>query len=329
MSRFNQYFIEMGYNYELKLRNPFIYWISNNDTFNFLKKSCYTFGLVLNLIVLMFYRLDQGDGTNADSRRLTANFTARKFHDISSIIFGGFNLVFFLTWLIFKSGAEFDKTLPRYLEKNPGESLPLSFYGKLDLAISWVFVNSSPPVNFLFHALFAITAFFTSPFFTSLHLLLLFNISTTAKYVIRSATAHINQLLITFVLAIFTIWVFATFNANRYSGSFDVQDGDGNAIDVCSNMWRCLIYNLNFGLRNGGGIADSHITYAFGGVGNVNDNIFEGADFETGRSVVGKMVFDLLFFIVINVIYLNIVFGIIIDTFGEMRGELNERSKFT
>lgn len=189
-------------------------------------------------------------------------------------------------------------------------------------------MEASAPLNFLFHAIFSFIAIFTSPFFTSLHLLLLFNISTTAKYVIRSATAHLNQLGITLILAVFTIWVFATFNANKYSGSFDIQDGDGNSIDVCSNMWRCLIYNLNFGLRNGGGIADSHITYAFNGIGNINDNVFQDADWTTGNSVVGKMIFDLFFFIIVNVIYLNIVFGIIIDTFGEMRGELSERSNF-
>lgn len=211
--------------------------------------------------------------------------------------------------------------------KNPGIAVPLKVYHRTKLAVFWVFFASTAPVNFLFHAVFAITAAFTNPFFTSLHLLLLFNISTTAKYVIRSATAHFNQLLITFLLAIFTIWVFATFNANRYSGVFDINDADGNSIDVCSNMWRCLVYNLNFGLRNGGGIADSQNTYAFSGVGNTSSNIFQDANFEAGWTVVSKTIFDLMFFIVINVIYLNIVFGIIIDTFGEMRADLDERSK--
>jgi hypothetical protein len=301
--------------------------MSNNDTFRNLKHICYTFALILNLLILLFYKLDNGNGTDPDSRRLTAVNWAKQTHDISSGIFGGLCLIFFLIWTFFKAGAEYNKKLPRYIDKNPGVTTPLNLYNKAELAITWAFFESTAPLNLLFHAIFGITAIFTSPFFTSLHLLLLFNISTTAKYVIRSATAHLNQLLITFVLAIFTIWVFATFNANRYSGSFDVQDGDGNGIDVCSNMWRCLVYNLNFGLRNGGGIADNHIVYAFNGIGNTNDNVFQDADWTTGKSVVGKMIFDLLFFVVINVIYLNIVFGIIIDTFGEMRGELDERSK--
>ncbi len=90
-----------------------------------------------------------------------------------------------------------------------------------------------------------------------------------------------------------------------------------------------MIYNLNFGLRNGGGIADSHKAYSFDGDGSIGANAFDQANFAIGGKVVGKMGFDVLFFAIINIIYLNIVFGIIIDTFGEMRTSLDERSKFT
>jgi len=38
------------------------------------------------------------------------------------------------------------------------------------------------------------------------------------------------------------------------------------------------------------------------------------------------MFFDLSFFIFVNVISLNIIFGIIIDTFGEMRAAADEKS---
>lgn len=56
-------------------------------------------------------------------------------------------------------------------------------------------------------------------------------------------------------------------------------------------------------------------------------NVFQNANFGEGGAAVGKMVLDVTFFIIINVLYLNIVQGIIIDTFGEMREEIEERSK--
>jgi hypothetical protein len=37
----------------------------------------------------------------------------------------------------------------------------------------------------------------------------------------------------------------------------------------------------------------------------------------------GRLAFDVVFFLVINVIMLNIIFGIIIDTFGELRDKRN------
>jgi inositol 1,4,5-triphosphate receptor type 1 len=68
---------------------------------------------------------------------------------------------------------------------------------------------------------------------------------------------------------------------------------------------------MNVGLRNGGGIADSMDPYEF------------GKDSKFGW----KIVFDLTYFILINTIILNIVFGIIVDTFGDMRDEQFRRDE--
>ena len=68
---------------------------------------------------------------------------------------------------------------------------------------------------------------------------------------------------------------------------------------------------MNVGLRNGGGIADSMKPYEY------------GKDTKFGW----KIVFDLTYFIIINTIILNIVFGIIVDTFGDMRDEQFRRKE--
>lgn len=71
---------------------------------------------------------------------------------------------------------------------------------------------------------------------------------------------------------------------------------------------------LTLGFRNGGGIADSQELFDF------------SRGFKDTRFYI-KLFFDLSFFIFVNVISLNIVFGIIIDTFGEMRAEADEKRK--
>lgn len=68
---------------------------------------------------------------------------------------------------------------------------------------------------------------------------------------------------------------------------------------------------MNMGLRNGGGLADSMEPYVYG----------EDSKFPL------KLVFDLSYFIFINTIILNIVFGVIIDTFGDMRDEAFRRQE--
>ena len=100
------------------------------------------------------------------------------------------------------------------------------------------------------------------------------------------------------------IYSFATLNANFYSNAF------GTSNDYCKTLLSCSVYMVNLGLRSGGGIADNHELY----------------DYENDKFA-SKTAFDLAFFIFINIIALNIVFGIIIDTFGEMRGAIAERGK--
>ena len=73
----------------------------------------------------------------------------------------------------------------------------------------------------------------------------------------------------------------------------DFVGGEG----VCSSLLDCFAFGLLNGLRAGGGLGD----------------LLPGNR--------GRAVFDFAFFLVIVVIILNIVFGIIIDTFAELRDE--------
>merc|ERR1711976_784322 len=68
------------------------------------------------------------------------------------------------------------------------------------------------------------------------------------------------------------------------------------------------MYSINLGLRNGGGIADSM-------------QLMELSD----SKFYWKLIFDLSYFMLINIVSLNIIFGIIIDTFAELRDSQNTR----
>jgi hypothetical protein len=67
-------------------------------------------------------------------------------------------------------------------------------------------------------------------------------------------------------------------------------------------MRSCFSYVLNYGFRNGGGIGDS-----MNAVGT------DYKDYDELWTV------QFFFFLIVNIIFLNVIFGIIIDTFSNLR----------
>ncbi|VDK41879.1 unnamed protein product [Anisakis simplex] len=86
------------------------------------------------------------------------------------------------------------------------------------------------------------------------------------------------------------------------------DNDDDSKIRSCETLRMCIITTLNWGLRNGGGIGD------------VLRNVAPDEE-----SFFARIFYDMAFFIVLIVIVLNLVFGVIIDTFGDLRAERNEK----
>merc|ERR1711998_679241 len=70
----------------------------------------------------------------------------------------------------------------------------------------------------------------------------------------------------------------------------------------CSTLWRCFLASLNYGMRLSGGIGDI-----------------------MSHTLDERLLLDLMYFMIVLVILLNIVFGIIIDTFSDLRNKKLER----
>uniref|UniRef100_A0AC35U5D8 Inositol 1,4,5-trisphosphate receptor n=1 Tax=Rhabditophanes sp. KR3021 TaxID=114890 RepID=A0AC35U5D8_9BILA len=85
------------------------------------------------------------------------------------------------------------------------------------------------------------------------------------------------------------------------------SESDGK-VPGCDTLRMCILTTLNRGLRNGGGIGDV--------LRNPGPN--EAFFFH-------RIIYDMTFFIVLIIIVLNLIFGVIIDTFGDLRSEKNER----
>ncbi|XP_037926094.1 inositol 1,4,5-trisphosphate receptor isoform X3 [Hermetia illucens] len=77
---------------------------------------------------------------------------------------------------------------------------------------------------------------------------------------------------------------------------------------ACDSLVMCIVTTLNQGLRNGGGIGD-----------------ILRAPSSKEPLFVARVIYDLLFFFIVIIIVLNLIFGVIIDTFADLRSEKQQK----
>jgi len=161
---------------------------------------------------------------------------------------------------------------------------------------------------YLTYVLFAFLGDFSSPFFFAFHLLDLIHRFETLKVVVRSVTYNGSQLVMTVVLVVVVVYLYAIVAFNIFRESFQA-DGDY----VCETMYQCYFFTLTSGLRAAGGIGDS---------------IIEASIVKEEGLYFSRLVYDLTFFAFVSVVLVNgVVFGIIIDTFGDLRGQTKDKAE--
>ena len=77
---------------------------------------------------------------------------------------------------------------------------------------------------------------------------------------------------------------------------------------ACDTLLLCLITTMNQGLRNGGGIGDVLRPPS------MHEPFF-----------LPRVLYDMLFFFILIIIVLNLIFGVIIDTFADLRAEKQQK----
>jgi len=157
----------------------------------------------------------------------------------------------------------------------------------------------------------------------------------TLRNVIRSVTRNVRSIIFTFILAVILVYFFSIvgfmflqddflIEVSPVYSSFHHQCEAPRSVECqavidsqetvkersCDTLWMCIITTLNQGLRNGGGIGD------------VLRPPSSSEPFYTLR-----LIYDMLFFFVVIIIVLNLIFGVIIDTFADLRTEKNNKEE--
>uniref|UniRef100_A0A673CXM9 Inositol 1,4,5-trisphosphate receptor n=1 Tax=Sphaeramia orbicularis TaxID=375764 RepID=A0A673CXM9_9TELE len=202
---------------------------------------------------------------------------------------------------------------------------------------------------FIYHlgyAIICVLGLFVHEFFYSFLLFDLVIREETLLNVIKSVTRNGRSIILTAVLAIFLVYFFSIIGflflkddfrveVDRLSASgqylryycsghqcycrcpidvFITIYSDNRVNDgverVCDTLLMCIITVLNHGLRNGGGVGD----------------ILRRPSKEEPLFA-ARVVYDLLFFFVVIIIVLNLIFGVIIDTFADLRSEKQKKEE--
>ncbi|KAL1529829.1 hypothetical protein AB1Y20_000761 [Prymnesium parvum] len=153
--------------------------------------------------------------------------------------------------------------------------------------------------TFLFIA--SILGLTVDPLWFSVHLLDIVNKSRELQDVFKAVTTNGSSIMLTAILGsiivyIYTIVAFRLFRSDMVLDNYPDED-----IDLCDDLLVCFLNTFNEGLRAGD-------------VGAIIDPASPG-----DSSYAVKLIFELSYYVFVITIILNLVFGIIIDTFAQLR----------
>jgi len=158
-------------------------------------------------------------------------------------------------------------------------------------------------VYYISYAIFAVLGISIHPFFYAFHLTQILTRYPTLKNLIRAIYEPRRQLGLTFLLYMILTYIFSLIGFEFFSSDY------GGA---CHTTWECFLTTFDFTFKVNGGI------------GGLLDEVTPP---EVGTFRAGRFFFDFLFNMLLVIIMTSIVSGIIIDTFGHLREEEEEKMK--
>ncbi|KAJ7999043.1 hypothetical protein DPEC_G00211300 [Dallia pectoralis] len=343
---------------------PILYWCSRN--MSFWSSISFNLAVLMNLLVAFFYPLEGVRGGTLDGH-LSALLWVAMLVSLAIVIVlpqpHGVRVLIASTILrlIFSVGLE--PTLFLLGAFNVGNKMIflMSFVGNRG-TFTRGYKAMIMDVEFLYHLLYLIICslgVFVHVFFYSLLLFDLVYREETLLNVIKSVTRNGRSILLTAVLALILVYLFSIVGyiffqddfllnidriPNRTLESGSSMVGEFLSTGVCRNDSRencstepnvdavvatqpsamviedkerscdsllmCIVTVLSHGLRSGGGVGD----------------VLRKPSKEEPLFA-GRVIYDLLFFFLVIIIVLNLIFGVIIDTFADLRSEKQKKEE--
>eukprot|EP01062_Namystynia_karyoxenos_P061894 TRINITY_DN5461_c0_g1_i1.p1 TRINITY_DN5461_c0_g1~~TRINITY_DN5461_c0_g1_i1.p1 ORF type:complete len:566 (+),score=182.39 TRINITY_DN5461_c0_g1_i1:354-2051(+) len=150
--------------------------------------------------------------------------------------------------------------------------------------------------------LFGVLGIAHHPLWLSIHCLGIVRSSHSLHNVIKAVTQNGRALVLTALLGIIVVYLFSVGTYVFFADSMVHKSASMGEEHVCASLAGCFAYSLTHGVRSGGGIGDL-----------MDDPHLHSPQYSF------QMLWEVVFWVVVVVFLLNIVFGIIVDTFAELR----------
>uniref|UniRef100_A0A8C1ZHY0 Inositol 1,4,5-trisphosphate receptor n=1 Tax=Cyprinus carpio TaxID=7962 RepID=A0A8C1ZHY0_CYPCA len=330
-------------NWQKKLRaQPILYWCSRN--MSFWSSISFNLAVLMNLLVAFFYPLEGVRGGTLEPH-LSALLWVAMLVSLAIVIVlpqpHGIRALIASTILrlIFSVGLEPTLFLLGAFNVCNKVIFLMSFVGNRG-TFTRGYKAMIMDVEFLYHLLYLIICslgVFVHVFFYSLLLFDLIYREETLLNVIKSVTRNGRSIVLTAVLALILVYLFSIvgyiifkddfiLTVDRISNKTLASTADAffrkytNLVSTavviedkertCDSLLMCIVTVLSHGLRSGGGVGD----------------VLRKPSKEEPLFA-ARVIYDLLFFFMVIIIVLNLIFGVIIDTFADLRSEKQKKEE--
>ncbi|XP_066529145.1 inositol 1,4,5-trisphosphate-gated calcium channel ITPR1 isoform X2 [Hoplias malabaricus] len=347
-------------NWQKKLRaQPILYWCSRN--MSFWSSISFNLAVLMNLLVAFFYPLEGVRGGTLEPH-LSALLWAAMLVSLAIVIVlpqpHGIRALIASTILrlIFSVGLEPTLFLLGAFNLCNKVIFLMSFVGNRG-TFTRGYKAMIMDVEFLYHLLYLIICslgVFVHVFFYSLLLFDLIYREETLLNVIKSVTRNGRSIVLTAVLALILVYLFSIVGyiffkddfilavdripnktleesgsvmSDFLSGGVCRKEAGGENCSTeastdtvamviedkertCDSLLMCIVTVLSHGLRSGGGVGD----------------VLRKPSKEEPLFA-ARVIYDLLFFFMVIIIVLNLIFGVIIDTFADLRSEKQKKEE--
>ena len=329
------FFEEVSYKHIHGTNSAFVRFITNID-FYYIDFFSFLITFAINIILVLFIK---GEG-----ERLYGEPSVDKYISGLGLANLIINIISLILWMQGKFQLFYLTECQKILKQKQNKTIldddevhiTLSIFDKI-YATFIVLIIKNKIFGFIWNISFSAAAFFTKIYF--LYILQLYSIITlsiTLKNLIFSVVYKFNQLMSVFYLTIILNFIFsviAFFHFSRdfireipirapydYPSNFDFLNEilgspyqeQAHSESECGTLLYCFATHLDYGMRFDGGIADR----------------MHAASYTHHKSYyLSRFFYEDFYFICLVILMLNMIFGIIIEAFGDLRQKEQQINK--